>query len=71
MRGSFPILRKIGKVYYRVKLPSRLKIHPIFHASHLNPYHEENDDASCGISKRAPTVTVTSYDKEMEHIMIG
>lgn len=24
-----------------------------------------------GYQKGAPTVTVTSYDKEMEHIMIG
>ncbi|RVX23303.1 hypothetical protein CK203_000917 [Vitis vinifera] len=42
--GPFPILGKVGKVSYRVKLPQ-------------------------GLSKRAPTAVMTSYDKEVEHII--
>ncbi|RVW71431.1 hypothetical protein CK203_057585 [Vitis vinifera] len=68
--GHFPILGKVGKVSYRVELPLRLKIHPVFHVSYLKPYHGDKDDPSRGLSKRAPTAVVTSYDKEVEHIIV-
>ena len=65
----FPILGKVGKVSYRIELPSRLKIHLIFHVSYLKPYHRDKDDPSRKMSKRAPIVIMTSYDKEVEHII--
>ena len=46
-----------------------MKIHPVFHASYLKPYHGDKDDPSLGLSKRAPTTVVTSYDKEVEHVL--
>ena len=67
--GPFPILGKVGKVSYKVELPPRLKFHPVFHVSYLKPYHEDNDDPSRGVSEKAPTTVVTSYDKEVEHIL--
>ena len=65
----FPILGKVGKVSYRVELPPRSKIHHVFHASYLKPYHGDRDDPSRGLSKRAPTAVVTFYDKEVEHVL--
>ena len=44
--GLFPILRKVGKVSYKVELPSRLKIHHVFHMSYLKPYNENKDNPS-------------------------
>ena len=67
--GPFPILGKVGKVSYRVELSPRLKIHPVFHTSYLKPCHGDKDDPSRGLSKRAPTTVVTSYDKEVEHVL--
>ena len=67
--GPFPILGRVGKVSYKVKLPPRLKIHHVFHVNNLKPYHEDKEDPDRGISKRAPTAVVTSYDKEVDYIM--
>ncbi|KAI3446858.1 hypothetical protein Pfo_003523 [Paulownia fortunei] len=67
--GSFSIVAKVGKVSYRVDIPSSLKIHPIFHVSMLKPYHEDEEDPSRGQSHRAPPVVTKSYDKEIEEVL--
>ena len=67
--GPFPILGRVGKVSYKVELPPRLKIHLVFHVSNLKPYHEDKEDPGRGISTRAPTVVVTSYDQEVDYNM--
>ena len=69
--GLFLILEKVDKVSYKVELPPRLKIYPVFHVSYLKPYHEDKDDPSRGFSKRAPTSVVTSYDKVVKHINVS
>ncbi|KAK2966767.1 hypothetical protein RJ640_015365 [Escallonia rubra] len=64
--GPFPIVAKVGKVSYRLELPPKLKIHPVFHVSLLKPHYDDKEDPSCGESHRAPTAVVKSYDKEAE-----
>ncbi|KAK2993339.1 hypothetical protein RJ640_002708 [Escallonia rubra] len=64
--GPFPIMAKVGKVSYRLELPPRLKIHPVFHVSLLKPHYADMEDPSRGESHRAPTAVVKSYDKEAE-----
>ena len=66
--GPFPILRKVGKVSYQVELPSKLKIHLVFHESMLKPYHGDNEDPTRGVTQRAPTAVVTSFDRDIEEI---
>ena len=38
--GPFEIVKVIGPVTYRLKLPSTWKIHPVFHATLLRQYKE-------------------------------
>jgi hypothetical protein len=38
--GPFPITEVLGPVTYKLELPKQWRIHPVFHAILLTPYHE-------------------------------
>lgn len=40
-KGLFTVLKRVGKVSYRLELPSKLKIHLVFYVSILKPYKAE------------------------------
>ena len=42
--GPFNIVAKVGKISYKLEFPPHFKIHPVFHASVLKPYHEDKED---------------------------
>ncbi|XP_076888046.1 uncharacterized protein LOC143538355 [Bidens hawaiensis] len=67
--GPFPVVARVGKVSYHFQLPSKLKIHPVFHVSFLKPYHADLEDLERGVSKRAPTAVVTSFNREVYEIL--
>ena len=52
--GPFEMIKLVGQVAYKLKLPKRLKLHPTFHVSFLKPYHEDLDKRGCRQSKRLP-----------------
>ncbi|XP_070015293.1 uncharacterized protein [Nicotiana sylvestris] len=67
--GPFKIVTKVGKIPYKLDMPSYLKIYPAFHASMLKPYHEEKDDPSRGQLSQAPMTITASHDREIEAII--
>ena len=67
--GPFPLIGRFGKVSYRLQLPPKLKIHPVFHVSFIKPYHEDMEDPERKVSKRAPTAVVTFFNREVEEIL--
>lgn len=45
----FSILKKVGKVAYKLQLSANIKIHLVFYASCLKPYNEDKEDPTRGI----------------------
>ena len=67
--GPFRVVRCVGNVSYQLRLPPRVKIHPIFHVSPLKPYHGDTEDLRHGESRLAPTAVVTAFDKYVDYII--
>lgn len=61
----FEVIKKVGNLAYRLKLPDRLKIHPTFHFSFLKPFNQDELDAGRQQAKRAPPVLRKEFDREV------
>ena len=62
--SPFKIKEIINKVSYRVDLPSKYKIHPVFHASLLELYHKDNSR-----KRTPPPPTPIIVDAQQEWIV--
>jgi len=61
--GPFEITDIIGSGSYRLKLPIKWRIHPVFHASLLTPYKETKE---YGVNYSRPPPEVVEGEEEFE-----
>jgi len=66
--GPFKVVKRIGRVAYRLDLPERLKVHPTFHVSFLKPYFPDVAGLHPPTRRNPPTVR-RQYDKDVERIL--
>jgi len=60
--GHFEVVKRVGAIAYKLKLPERLQIHPTVHVSFLKPYHVDEQDPTRNEARRAPpTIMVQFY----------
>ncbi|SLM39539.1 reverse transcriptase domain protein [Lasallia pustulata] len=57
--GPFRIKKKLGPDMYKLQLPDSMKIHPVFHATVLEPAH-----SSIPIATQVPTLKLDNNEKE-------
>ena len=66
--GPFEIVKKVGAVAYRLKLPERFKVHPTFHVSFLKKFHDDGS-GSRQQAVRAPPTVRKQFKKEIERVL--
>ncbi|KAK9004982.1 hypothetical protein V6N11_042432 [Hibiscus sabdariffa] len=66
--GPFKIVKRVSAVAYKLELPSKLRVHPVFHVSMLKSFHSDGEDPDRGKSHRASIGVKVSYEKEVREI---
>ena len=67
--GPFEIVKRVGTVAYRLKLPDRLKLHPTFHVSFLKPFRPDLLLDGRKQKNRAPPVIRKQYEKKVKKVL--
>ena len=49
--SPFRVLKRVGKVAYKLVLPAKLKVHSVFHVSMLKSFYEDQGDPARGESQ--------------------
>lgn len=66
--GPYPVIEKVGDLNYKLKLPRRVHVHPVFHVSLLYPHKESQIPGRK--QPEPPPVTVNGQEEyEVEEIL--
>ena len=66
--GLFPVVERVGAVGYKLQLSRWFRVHPVFHASLLKPFHADRQDLSRGLSTRPPP-NVIATEKQVDAVL--
>ena len=66
--GPFTIMKALSPITYELRLPKSWKIHPVFHASLLSPYNE-NDTHGSNFPQPPPDLIAGKKEYEIERIL--
>ena len=66
--GIFEILKRIGPVAYKLKLPERLQLHPSIQIGFLKPYLEDPDPDKVQAKRRLPNIR-KEFNRDMASIL--
>ena len=69
MIGPFKIIKKVSNLAYELNLPKKMRCHPVFHVSLLEPYHE-NEFNDRSIQKRKNIRLTTDYTEKIPEKII-
>ena len=64
------VLEKVGSTFYRVALPTWMKIHLVIHVSNLKPYHLDQDHDSHNFIIRVGITLKQKDIKEVTEILV-
>ena len=66
--GPFTITHQLGPVTFKLQLPRQYRVHPVYHASKLIPYHTDTI-AQCNPSKPDPITVEGNDEYEVETVL--
>jgi hypothetical protein len=66
--GPFKVIGQVNPVTFKLDLPAHMRIHPVFHASHLSPHHE-NTIPGRTVDPPPPVELASGTEWEVEEIL--
>ncbi|CAN6471840.1 unnamed protein product [Victoria cruziana] len=69
--GPFTVVRRIGKLVYKLDLPSDFKVRSVFHVHNLNPFYADDEDPGRSNLQRESTHQQVQQitDRQMKRIL--
>jgi hypothetical protein len=67
--GPYEVVKKVGKMDYRLKLPESFKVHPTFHVSLLKPHHEDVEEHAQNKPEKTPPNAQKEFEQKVEKIL--
>lgn len=68
MKARSSLCVKVGKVFFKLKLPPSTRLHPVFHQNMHKPYRGDSGGVATISSSRSPMIDTPSVGREIVEI---